>query len=57
MAQKKEPTFRYFVHKNGQQVNIDELTPEEKSYVGTWAYKELVKGLGYVPVKNSIKAV
>lgn len=57
MGKIKEPTFRFFVHKDGQEVNIDNLTSEERDYVGSWAYKELVKGLGYLPVKENAKVI
>lgn len=57
MGSSKKPTFRFFVHKEGQKVNIDNLTPDEREFVGTWAYKELVKGLGYTPINEEAKAV
>ncbi len=50
---KKEPTFRYFVKdKDGNPVNIDTLTEQERYEVGVWAYQTLLKGLGYQPVKE-----
>lgn len=52
MAKKQKPTYRYFVYKNGEKVNVDDLTPEEREYASKWAYQTLVKALGYVPVEN-----
>lgn len=50
---KKEPTFRFFIKdKDGNSVNIDTLPEEERKEVGIWAYQNLVKGLGYEPVKE-----
>lgn len=50
---KKEPTFRFFIKdKEGNPVNIDTLTEQERHEVGVWAYQNLLKGLGYRPVKN-----
>ncbi len=51
----KKPTFRFFVHKDGEQVNIDTLTPEERERVGIWAYQTLVKSLGYAPMEQMNK--
>ena len=48
----KKPTFRYFVYKNGEKVNVDTLSQEEKIYAGTWAYQTMVKNLGYEPLKT-----
>ena len=48
----KKPTFRFFVHKDGQKVNIENLSPEEREQVGIWAYQTMVKALGYRPVKE-----
>lgn len=51
--EKKEPTFRFFIKdKEGNPVNIDTLTEEERKEVGVWAYQNLLKGLGYEPVKG-----
>ena len=52
MAKKQKPTYRYFVYKNGEKVNVEDLTPEERDYVGKWAYETMAKALGYAPVKN-----
>lgn len=50
---KKEPTFRFFIKdKEGNPVNIDTLTPEEREEVGRWAYRNLLEGLGYAPVQE-----
>lgn len=50
---KKEPTFRFFIKdKEGNPINIDTLTKEERKEVGVWAYQTLLKGLGYEPVKE-----
>lgn len=47
----KKPTYRFFVQdKEGNPVNIDTLSEEERKEVGVWAYKTLLKGLGYEPV-------
>ena len=52
----KKPSFRYFVYKNGERVNVNTLTQEEKILAGKWAYQTLVKTLGYEPlVENGIK--
>lgn len=48
---KKETTYRFFIHdKEGNLVNIDTLTPEERKEVGIWAYQTMLRELGYVPV-------
>ena len=48
---RKEPTYRFFIKdKEGNPVNIDTLTEEERHEVGVWAYQTLLRGLGYVPV-------
>lgn len=50
---KKEATYRFFIRdKEGNPVNIDTLTEEERREVGVWAYRKLVEGLGYEPVKK-----
>ena len=48
----KKPTFRYFVYKNGEKVNVDTLSQEERTYAGIWAYQTIVKNLGYEPLKT-----
>lgn len=51
---KKKPTYRFFIKdKDGNPVNIDTLTEEERKEVGVWAYQTLLKGLGYEPVKEN----
>lgn len=56
MAKKQKPTYRYFVYKNGEKVNVDDLTPEEKEYASKWAYQTLVMALGYAPVESQAGA-
>ena len=52
----KKPTFRYFVKdEEGNPVNIDTLTEEERIEIGKWAYRNLLKGLGYEPVMKNNK--
>lgn len=47
----KEPTFRYFIQdKQGNAVNIDTLSEQECEEVGLWAYRTMLKQMGYVPV-------
>ncbi|MBD5556400.1 MAG: hypothetical protein HDQ95_13950 [Roseburia sp.] len=49
----KQPTFRYFIKdKDGNSVNIDTLSEEERREVGVWAYRKLLEGLGYEPAKQ-----
>ena len=51
---KKKPTYRFFIKdKDGNPVNIDTLTEEERKEVGVWAYQTFLKGLGYEPVKEN----
>lgn len=50
---KQEPTYRFFIKdEHGNPVNINTLTEKEQEEVGTWAYQNLLKGYGYVPVKE-----
>lgn len=51
---KKQPTYRFFIQdEEGNSVNIDTLTEEERKEVGVWAYQNLLKGLGYEPVNHN----
>lgn len=50
-----KPTYRFFIHKNGEKVNIKDLSEEEQKEVGTWAYQTMVRALGYTPVDNTIR--
>lgn len=51
---KQEPTYRFFIkNQQGESINIDTLTEEERREVGVWAYRNLLKGLGYAPVKEN----
>lgn len=50
MAKKKKPTYRFFVYKNGERVNVETLTPEEQEYTKQWVLENLARGLGYAPV-------
>lgn len=51
--EKKKPTFRFFIKdQEGNSVNIDTLTEEERKEVGEWAYRKLLEGLGYAPVET-----
>jgi len=45
------PLIRFSTYKNGEKVNLKDLSQEEQHQVGIWAYQTLVKNLGYVPVK------
>lgn len=46
----KKPTYNFFVFKNGEKVNLKELSEEEQHQVGVMAYQRLVRSLGYVPL-------
>lgn len=47
----KQPTFRFFIQdKEGNAVNIDTLSEKEREEVGLWAYRTMLKNLGYAPV-------
>ena len=49
----KKITYKFFIKdKEGNPVNIDTLTEEERREVGVWAYQTLVRGLGYAPVQQ-----
>lgn len=52
MRYPKKAKYRFFVHKEGKEVELSELTEEERKKVGVWAYQTLVRGLGYVPVEE-----
>lgn len=52
--ERRQPTYEFYVHKNGVLTNVNDLTPEEQAYVKTWTYQTLVRGLGYEPVKEHI---
>lgn len=47
----KQPTFNFYLQKNGERVNLRDLPEEEQHQVGVWAYQTLIKNLGYAPVK------
>ncbi|MGN1156049.1 MAG: hypothetical protein ACI4TK_07720 [Agathobacter sp.] len=49
----KKPTFNFFLRKNGELVNLRDLSEEEQHQVGVWAYQTMVKSLGYTPVKDN----
>lgn len=49
----KKPTFNFFLRKNGELVNLKELSDEEQHQVGVWAYQTMIKSLGYTPVENN----
>ena len=49
----KQPKFNFFVFKNGEKVNLKELSEEEQYKVGVMAYQTLVKNLGYTPVNTN----
>lgn len=46
----KQPTFNFTLKKNGEKVNLKDLSEEEQYKVGIWAYQTLVKNLGYAPI-------
>lgn len=47
----QKPTFRYFIQdKQGKAVNMDTLSEQERKEVGLWAYRTILKQMGYVPV-------
>ena len=49
----KKITYKFFIKdKEGNPVNLDTLTEEERKEVGVWAYQTLVRGLGYAPVQQ-----
>lgn len=50
----KKPKYRFFIHKEGKEVELNDLTEEERQRVGIWAYQTLVRGLGYAPVNEKI---
>ncbi len=53
---KKKAIYRYFVQdKEGNPVNIDTLTEEERKKIGEWAYRKLLEGLGYERVEKETK--
>ena len=49
----KKPTYNFVLQKNGEKVNLRDLSREEQEKVGVWAYQTLIKGLGYAPVKSN----
>lgn len=49
---KKQPTYNFYLHKNGERVNLKDLSEEEQHQVGVWAYQTIVRALGYAPVKE-----
>lgn len=51
-----EPTFKYFIRKNGKWVDLKSLSEEEQEYVGQWAYRKILEGLGYRPVQQHKEA-
>ncbi len=54
---KKKPTYNFFVQdRDGNAININTLSEEERKEVGVWAYQTLLKGLGYEPVKKEKSA-
>lgn len=51
---KKKPTYNFFIQdRDGNSININTLSEEERKEVGVWAYQTLLKGLGYEPVKEN----
>lgn len=49
----KKATYRYFINdKEGNPVNIDTLTLEERKEVGQWAYRTMLETLGYRAVED-----
>lgn len=50
----KKPKYRFFIHKEGKEVELNDLTEEERQRVGIWAYQTLVRGLGYAPVNEKL---
>ena len=55
MARKpKKATYRYFIKdKEGNRINIDTLSEEERREVGVWAYQTMLRAMGYVPVEEA----
>lgn len=50
---KKEFTYNFYIKdKEGNSININTLSEDERKEVGIWAYQTLLKGLGYEPVKE-----
>ena len=53
---KKKMKYRYFIKdKEGNPINVDTLSEEERKEIGRWAYRELLKGLGYAPVEGQVE--
>ena len=55
MARKpKKATYRYFIRdKEGNRIDIDTLSEEERREVGVWAYQTMLRAMGYVPVDEA----
>lgn len=52
MAEKKH-RYRFFVKdRKDNRINIDTLSEKDQEEIGIWAYQNLLKGLGYEPVKK-----
>ena len=50
---KQKPTYRFFIkNQQGESINIDTLTEEERREVGVWAYQSMVRALGYRPAQE-----
>uniref|UniRef100_UPI004057C9C6 hypothetical protein n=1 Tax=Agathobacter sp. TaxID=2021311 RepID=UPI004057C9C6 len=52
MRYPKKATYNYYVKKNGKEVNVKDLSPEEQEFVAKWAYATLIKGFGGKPVRR-----
>lgn len=51
---KKEPKFQFYVKDQaGNPIDIDTLTPEERREIGIWAYRTILKELGYAPADKN----
>lgn len=52
MRYPRNATYRFLIQKVGKQVNVDDLTREEREELGIWAYQTIVKALGYTSANN-----
>lgn len=49
----KQPTYKYFVKdKDGNSIDVDTLTEEERKDIGVRMYQTMLKAMGYEPVQK-----
>ena len=46
MRYPEKATYNYYVKKNGKEVNVKNLSPEEQEFAEKWVYSTLIRGLG-----------